>query len=121
MLDRSNILHDEVKILYPDSLAVPPQAVAPQRRQLSLDASAVSIVYANYFRITGTSEELVLDFGLNCQVDEAVGETVKLTHRLVMSLFSAKRLLHGLDLTVRRHEATFGAVEVDTQQRLRSH
>jgi len=38
----------------------------------------------------------------------------------VTNLYTAKRLLHVLQLTVQRHEATFGAIETDVQKRARS-
>ena len=47
-----------------------PQA-APQPGQMqpfSVDTSQLSTVYANFCRVTGTPEELVLDFGLNTQM-----------------------------------------------------
>jgi len=47
--------------------------------------SALSTNYANYCRLTGTPEELVLDFGLNTQVEPQPSEPVKLMHRLVMN------------------------------------
>jgi hypothetical protein len=38
--------------------------------------------------------------------------------RIVTNLYTAKRLLHVLQLTVGRHEATFGALETDVQKRV---
>ena len=39
-----------------------------QPPQFAVDSSALSTVYANFCRVTGTPEELVLDFGLNTQM-----------------------------------------------------
>ncbi len=33
--------------------------------------------------------------------------------------YTAKRLLHALQLTIQRHEATFGVLEIDVQKRIR--
>ena len=63
--------------------------------------------------------ELVLDFGLNTQMTPNPNETVKLTHRVVMNFFTAKRLLGALMNIVQQHENTFGALELDFQKRAR--
>src|SRR5437773_7464125 len=95
----------------------PPQ----QMPQFAVDTSQLSTVYANFCRVTGTPEELVLDFGLNTQmVATAGGEAVKLTHRLVLNYFTAKRLLGALHMAVQQHEAVYGVLEVDIQKRVRS-
>ena len=44
---------------------------------------------------------------------------VKLTHRVVMNFYTAKRLLHGLNFAVSRFEAAFGELELDVQKRVR--
>jgi hypothetical protein len=88
--------------------------------QFAVDMSALSTVYANFCRVTGTPEELVLDFGLNTQMTPVPNEPVKLTHRLVMNLFAAKRLLGALHMAVQQHENAYGALEVDINKRLRT-
>src|SRR5207248_29384 len=47
--------------------------------QFSVDSSQLSTAYANFCRVTGTPEELVLDFGLNTQMTPQPSEPVKLT------------------------------------------
>jgi hypothetical protein len=84
-----------------------------------VDASQLSTVYANFCRVTGTPEELVLDFGLNTQMAPTPGEPIKLTHRLVMNFYTAKRLLAALHMAVQQHESVYGALEVDVQKRAR--
>ena len=83
------------------------------------DASGVSTVYTNFCRVSVTPEELVLDFGLNTQMVPNQAETVKLSHRIVMNFFTAKRLLGALMNVVQQHEAAFGALELDFQKRMR--
>jgi hypothetical protein len=81
----------------------------------------MSAAYANFCRVTGTPEELVLDFGLNTQMNPVPsGEPVKLTHRLVINFFTAKRLLGALHMAVQQHENLYGVLEVDIQKRVRS-
>jgi hypothetical protein len=93
-----------------------PQAPEP-RTQPEVDHSQAKCGYANFCRITGTPEELVIDFGLNPQPMGAPSEPIPVTQRIITNLYTAKRLLHVLQLTIQRHEATFGAVEVDVQRR----
>src|SRR5262245_52900313 len=99
-------------------------AAAPageQTIQIPVDAAGLLAAYANFFRVTGTPEELVLDFGLNTQQMTATGpETVKLSHRLVLSFYTAKRLLGALQWAVNRYENNFGVLETDFQKRMRT-
>lgn len=95
-------------------------ADAGQPMPIPVDTSDMSSLYANFFRVTGTPEELVLDFGLNTQLMQPAGpESVKLNQRLVMSFYTAKRLLNALSWAVNRHESTFGMVETDFQKRMK--
>src|SRR4029077_20481232 len=96
----------------------PAQVAVPQ--QFTVDTSALSTAYANFCRVTGTPEELVLDFGLNTQMTPVASEAVKLTHRLVMNYFTAKRLLGALHMAVQQHENAYGVLETDIQKRMRS-
>ena len=40
---------------------------APQCVQVEIDDSKAMALYANFCRVTGTPEELIIDFGLNPQ------------------------------------------------------
>jgi hypothetical protein len=91
-----------------------------QPAQFSVDTSNLSTVYANFCRVTGTPEELVLDFGLNTQMTPVPTEPVRLTHRLVMNFYTAKRLLGALHMAVQQHENSYGVLEVDINKRLRT-
>jgi len=101
----------------------PAAAQQPQQQQVQIpvDAGDLASVYANFFRVTGTPEELVLDFGLNTTQVTPTGapEAVKLNHRLVMSFYTAKRLLSALQWAVNRYETNFGVLETDFQRRMR--
>lgn len=99
----------------------PNAAGEPQQLQIPVDSTGLAATYANFFRVTGTPEELVLDFGLNTQQMGPTGpETVKLTHRLVLSFYTAKRLLGALQWAVQRYESNFGLLETDFQKRMRA-
>lgn len=93
----------------------------PQQQQIqfSVDTTQLSTAYANFCRVTGTPEELVLDFGLNTQMQPVPTEPIKLTHRLVMNFFTAKRLLGALHMAVQQHENVYGVLEVDIQKRVK--
>ena len=97
----------------------PSQGQPQQPAQFPVDTSNLSTVYANFCRVTGTPEELVLDFGLNTQMSPTPTEPIQLMHRLVVNFFTAKRLLHALSLSVQRHEAVFGVLETDIQKRVK--
>ena len=96
----------------------PAQAQHPG--QFAVDTTHLSTAYANFCRLTSTPEELVLDFGLNTQMTPVPAEPVKLTHRLVMDYFTAKRLLGALHMVVQQHEGVYGVLETDIQKRVRA-
>lgn len=97
----------------------PPQTPQQQANQIPTDLSSLSTVYTNFCRVSVTPEELVLDFGLNPDVNPHPSEAVKLTHRVVMNFFTAKRLLLALNNVVVQHENAYGAMELDFQKRVR--
>lgn len=95
---------------------------APQQAQpgqVEVDDSKTVACYANFCRVTGTPEELLIDFGLNPQPVGVPTKPVVVTQRIVTNLYTAKRLLNVLQRTIERHEATFGALETDVQMRVR--
>jgi hypothetical protein len=96
------------------------QPQLPQAPQFQVDTSQLSTAYANFCRVTGTPEELVLDFGLNTQMSPTPTEAIKLTHRLVVNFYTAKRLLGALHMAVQQHESVYGVLEVDVQKRVRN-
>ena len=95
------------------------QPQQPQRVQVQIDDSKALANYANFCRVTGTPEELIIDFGLNPQPIGVPTQPIPITQRIITNFYTAKRMLHALTLTVQRHEATFGVLEVDVQKRVR--
>jgi hypothetical protein len=81
------------------------------------DKNAISL-YANFCRVTGTPEELILDFGLNAQPFGVPTEPVEVKQRIVTNYYTAKRMLQALHMSVQRHEAAFGVLETDVQKRV---
>jgi len=96
----------------------PQQPQQQQRMQVQIDDSGVTATYANFCRVTGTPEELIIDFGLNPQPFGVPTEPIPVKQRIITNFFTAKRMLHALTLTVQRHEATFGVLETDVQKRV---
>jgi hypothetical protein len=95
------------------------QQATPPRAQVQIDDSHVVATYANFCRVTGTPEELIIDFGLNPQPIGVPTNPIPVTQRIITNFYTAKRMLHALSMTVQRHEATFGALEIDVQKRVR--
>ncbi|CAN5499137.1 DUF3467 domain-containing protein [soil metagenome] len=96
-----------------------PMEAAPAQGQFAVSTDEMSTGYANFCRVTGTPEELVLDFGLNTTMQPVANEPVKLTHRLVVNFFTAKRLLMALSMAVQQHEQVYGVLETDITKRVR--
>ena len=90
---------------------------APQASEIIVDDTATLPTYANFCRVTATPEEVLLDFGLNPQPFAAGRQDVKANQRVVMNFFTAKRLLAAIGMTIRMHEQTFGAIELDVSRR----
>ena len=94
-----------------------PEQQRGQQRVEVVDKNAVCL-YANFCRVTGTPEELILDFGLNAQPFGMPTEPVEVKQRIVTNYFTAKRMLQALHLSVQRHEQAFGVLETDVQKRV---
>ncbi|MGO8689485.1 MAG: DUF3467 domain-containing protein [Thermoguttaceae bacterium] len=104
----------------PEKDPVPP-AEAAARQQIHIDDSKAIPLYANFCRVTGTPEELIIDFGLTSQLFGTPTEPIAITQRIITNYYTAKRMLHALQLTIQRHEATFGVLETDVQRRVQPH
>ncbi len=98
-------------------LALPQPPPQPRPAEYSVDTSKLGTTYANYARLTGTPEELILDFGLNTHLPPKPDEPMQLTHRLVLGYYTAKRLSGALQWAVEQHEQVYGVLETDVQKR----
>jgi len=105
----------------PDPKA-PEQAAPPQQQQMMQvqvnDKDAIAL-YANFCRVTGSPEELIIDFGLNPQPVGVPKDPIEVKQRIIVNFFTAKRLLAALSMAVQRHESVFGVLETDIQKRLK--
>ncbi|MBP62052.1 MAG: hypothetical protein CMJ62_11070 [Planctomycetaceae bacterium] len=91
----------------------------PRQQQIQVDESKAITSYANFCRVTGTPEELIVDFALNQQSTGIPTKPIEINQRIVVNFYTAKRLLAALQLSLHRHEATFGVLETDIQKRVR--
>lgn len=87
-------------------------------QQVAVDDTKASPLYANFCRVTGTPEELIVDFGLNPQPFGVPTVPIAISQRIVINPFTAKRLWLALAMTLQRHEGTFGVLETDVQKRV---
>jgi hypothetical protein len=92
----------------------------PQSPQVELDETQAVSCYANFCRVTGTPEELIVDFGLNAQPVGVPDKPIAIKQRIILNHFTAKRLLGALQMSVQRHEAAFGVLETDVRKRVQS-
>ena len=99
-----------------------PAAEAPVpaavNQQPVLDSEHLSPIYANFARVTSSPEELILDFGLNPQPFGANAAPIKVSERLVLNYYTAKRLWAALGIALQRHEQAFGVLETDVNKRV---
>ena len=84
----------------------------------TVESESMSALYANYVKVQPSPEELVLDFGLNTNHPGGPTEPIKISQRLVLNYFTAKRLWGGLGMALQRHEQTFGVLETDVNKRV---
>jgi hypothetical protein len=95
-----------------------PAGEQPMRQRVEVVDKDAICTYANFCRVTGTPEELILDFGLNAQPFGVPTEPVEVKQRIVTNYFTAKRMLQALHMSVQRHEQAFGVLETDVQKRV---
>ena len=93
------------------------QAQQPVQVQV-VDDNAVA-TYANFCRVTGSPEELIVDFGLNPQPIGVPKDPIQVKQRIIVNFYTAKRLLAALQMSVARHESVFGVLETDINKRVR--
>ena len=96
------------------------QSQAQQPVQVQVNDDTAVATYANFCRVTGSPEELIVDFGLNPQPIGVPKDPIQVKQRIIVNYYTAKRLLAALQMSVQRHEAVFGVLETDIQKRLKT-
>jgi hypothetical protein len=95
---------------------------APQQQmqEVVVDDTQANAGYANFCRVSSTPEELILDLGLN-PTPYATGKVdVKVTQRIILNHYTAKRLWSALSMALQRHEQAFGVLETDVRKRVKT-
>lgn len=92
----------------------------PQGQPLELDDADVEALYANLCRVSSTPEECILDLALNPNPMGGGGPVrLKVSQRVILNHYTAKRLAALLMATVQRHEQAFGTLETDVRKRVK--
>jgi hypothetical protein len=86
--------------------------------EIILNDREAHTAYSNFARVTATPEEVIIDFALNPNPFLQGKHEVKITQRLIVNFFTAKRLCRALVATLQRIEASFGPIELDVQRRV---
>ena len=89
-----------------------------KNKPISVNDAKATSSYANFCRVTGSPEELIVDFGMNSQPISGGETPVDISQRIVLNFYTAKRLLHALHVSVQRHEEVFGKIETDINKRV---
>jgi len=77
------------------------------------DDSQITNSYANVCNVSSSHEEVVLVFGINKAWERNAGDVqVKLTDRVILSPFAAKRLTMLLNNVIQQYEARFGTMDL---------
>ena len=104
-----------------ESTPAPASAPAPAQaqQQVVLDDTNTVSCYANFCRVMGTPEELIVDFALNNQPMGVPDKPIPVTQRIILNHYTAKRLLAALQMSIQRHETAFGVLETDVRKRVK--
>jgi hypothetical protein len=89
-------------------------------QRLELDDSNVVALYANMCRVASTPEEVILDLALNQNPMGGSTEKIRVSQRVILNHYTAKRLAALLAATVQRHEQVFGVLETDVRKRVKT-
>lgn len=100
----------------PNEESPKPKADALRKRSQGFgwDSSQVKSTYANVCNVTGTREEVVLDFGVYHPWEQKAGAGgIELTNRVVLSPFAVKRLAMMLNTLTHEYEARYGKLDLN--------
>ena len=109
----------EATVAVPAAAARPPQA-PPAQQQVNVDDTDATACYANFVRVSSTPEELILDLALNPQPLTPSNVKIKVSDRIILNHYTAKRLMSALAMALQRHEQAFGPLETDIRKRVQA-
>jgi len=100
------------------------QQTGNRKIRLRVDQREMETTYANSFRPVTSSEELMLDFGINQTFPintEDGGPEAEIvfnaSSRVIINYFTAKRLAMALGQIVGKYEKEFGEIELNAANR----
>ena len=97
-------------------MADQPAAGAQQQIQLRIDESKMNSTYANTIRTSTTTDEVVLDFGMNLPIQQGPDAPPSLVFsvgsRVIMNWGGAKRLAISLGQIIRQYEERNGEIQL---------
>lgn len=94
------------------------QQAGAQQVAIELIDRDVEALYANLCRVSSTPEEVILDLALNPNPIGQGNVQLRVSQRVILNHFTAKRLAALLAATVQRHEQAFGTLETDIRKRV---
>jgi hypothetical protein len=113
-------LEEQTEQETPDAASEAPAGEQRPQQTINVDESTLHAAYANFCRVSSTPEELILDLGLNPQPYATGDISIKVSQRIIMNHFTAKRLLNALTMALQRHERAFGVLETDVRKRVQT-
>jgi len=116
------MMTDQVGVAPSDQPLASGDQVDKPRVQLRVDDRERPTEYVNAFLTIVTAEEILLDVGVNAASAVGTGQgpprlDLKLSSRLAMNYFTAKRLAISLSRIIREYESRFGDIELDLAKR----
>ncbi|MEN9359375.1 MAG: hypothetical protein RL095_910 [Verrucomicrobiota bacterium] len=100
------------------------QQIGTKKIRLRVDQREMKSCYSNSFRPIASTEELLLDFGINqaMPVEDGKGETAaeivfEVDSRIIMNYYTAKRLALSLNQVVGQYEKQFGEIKLNAADR----
>lgn len=90
------------------------EAKKPTQR-IQIDDRGVNVETSDYWLISGTPEEVMFRFG---NTKHNVGGPIKITNKVSVSYFTAKRLLAAMAQTVKKYEEALGSIDVGAADKI---
>jgi hypothetical protein len=90
----------------------PMEPANPQQPQIRMDVSRMDTVYANFFALAGSPDEIVLYVGTNSPLPNVNQQMIPISHRLMLLPPNAKRLMIALQQAIKAHEDRYGPIEL---------
>lgn len=88
-----------------------------QQVQLQIDDSHATTTYSSTVRVSGSAEEINLDFAGPIRPAGPKNATLRIDQRVILNPWAAKRLALALAQAVQRYEQTYGELELDPRKR----